>query len=427
VSVENQDLAGSTARPPAVPAVAPKPGPPGDRMTGRVLGALAVSHGINDSLQALLPAVYPLLKASYGLTFTQIGLLTFAFQMSGSLLQPIVGASTDRRPMPYSLALGMGVTLVGLLLLATARSFGAIVVAAAMVGTGSSIFHPEASRLARLASGGRHGFAQSLFQVGGNCGTALGPALAAWVVMPRGQGHLAWFAILALVGIGVLASVGGWYQRHLAEIRRSNPGPLVRPPNPYPPGHTALALSVLGVLIFSKFFYTTSLSSFYTFYVIERFGVSARHAQYLLAIYLAAFAVGTYAGGPIGDRWGRKLVIWISILGAAPFTLLLPHVGSLAGVVVLSVIIGLVLSSAFSAILVFAQELMPGRVGMVAGLFFGFAFGMAGIGSALLGALADRTGIEFVFRACGWLPLLGVVTALLPDVERRSARPSVRG
>lgn len=387
----------------------------------RVLSALALSHGINDSLQALLPAIYPLLKSSYALSFTQVGLITFAFQISGSLLQPVIGNFTDRRPLPYSLALGMGVTLAGLLLLAWAGSFGAIVTAAAMIGTGSAIFHPEASRLARLASGGRHGLAQSFFQVGGNCGTALGPVLAAAVVMARGQAHLAWFSGLALLGIGVLASVGAWYRRHLSEIRRLSNGQLARPPNPYPPGRTAGALAVLGLLIFSKFFYTTSLSSFYTFYLIERFGVSASQAQYYLSIYLGAFAVGTFAGGPVGDRWGRRLVIWISILGAAPFTLLLPHVGSLGAVVALSVVIGLVLASAFSAILVFAQELMPGRVGMVAGLFFGFAFGMAGIGSALLGRLADHTSIEFVFHVCAWLPLIGVATILLPDVEGRAS------
>ncbi|MBE2215565.1 MAG: MFS transporter [Opitutaceae bacterium] len=396
--------------------------PRGGGVTVRVLGALALSHGINDALQALLPAVYPLLKSSYGLTFAQVGMITFAFQVSGSLLQPVIGNFTDRRPLPFSLALGMGVTLGGLMLLALAASYGAIVTAAAMVGTGSAIFHPEASRLARLASGGRHGFAQSVFQVGGNLGSALGPVLAAAVVMSRGQGHLAWFSLLALAGIGVLGCVGVWYRRHLAEIRRRAPGTPVRPPNPYPPGHTAFALGVLGVLVFSKFFYTTSLSSFYTFYLMHRFGVSAQEAQYYLAVYLGAFAVGTFAGGPAGDRWGRKLVIWISILGAAPFTLALPHVPSLAGVVVLTVVIGLVLASAFSAILVFAQELMPGRVGLVAGLFFGFAFGMAGIGSAVLGRLADHTSLDFVFHLCAWLPLIGAFTVLLPDVEGRRAR-----
>lgn len=394
----------------------------GDTVVVRVLAALALSHGLNDTLQAVLPAIYPLLKSAYDLSFTQVGLITFAFQVSGSLLQPIIGNFTDRRPMPYSLPVGMGVTLAGLLLLSRAGSFGVIVTAAALVGTGSAIFHPEASRLARLASGGRHGLAQAFFQVGGNCGTALGPTLAAWIVMPRGQAHLAWFSLVALLGMGVLSSVGLWYQRHLTEIRRVGNGLPARPPNPFSPRKTALALSILGVLVFSKFFYTTSLSSFYTFYLIEKFGVTTQQAQYYLSIYLGAFAVGTFVGGPVGDRWGRKLVIWVSILGAAPFTLLLPHVHSLTGVVVLSVVIGLILASAFSAILVFAQELMPGRVGMVAGLFFGFAFGMAGIGSAVLGRLADHTSLDFVFHVCAWLPLIGVVTILLPDVEHRRAQ-----
>lgn len=386
----------------------------------RVLGALALSHGLNDAIQALLPAVYPLLKTQYGLTFAQVGVITFVFQLAGSLLQPIVGGYTDRRPMPYSLALGMGLTLCGLVLLSRAWSYSVILVAAALVGTGSAIFHPEASRLARLASGGRHGLAQSLFQVGGNLGSSIGPLLAAAVVMPRGQGHLAWFSILAIVGIIVLSGVGGWYQRHLTEIRRNGAAASARPPNPYPPARTAVALGVLGLLIFSKFFYTTSITSFYTFYLMGRFGVTAGQAQVHLFIFLFAFAVGTFAGGPAGDRWGRRLVIWISILGATPFTLLLPHVDSLTGVAVVSVLVGLILASAFSAILVFAQELMPGRVGMIAGLFFGLAFGMAGIGSALLGWLADHTSIEFVFRVCAWLPLIGVFTILLPDVEHRA-------
>jgi FSR family fosmidomycin resistance protein-like MFS transporter len=421
VSVEKVNLPAHAPEPAAAPATTVGAAQR-STVAMRVLGALALSHGLNDSIQALLPAVYPLLKSTYALSFTQVGLITFAFQGAGSLLQPIIGNFTDRRPLPYSLPLGMCVTLAGLLLLSVAGSFGMIVTAAAMVGTGSAIFHPEASRLARLASGGRHGFAQSVFQVGGNLGTALGPILAAAVVMSHGQGHLAWFSIVALLGIAVLASVGMWYQRHLTEIRRQNNGGLARPPNPYPPGRTATALAVLGLLVFSKFIYTTSLSSFYTFYLIDRFGVTTQQAQYCLSIYLGAFAVGTFAGGPVGDRWGRRLVIWISILGAAPFTLLLPHVGSLTGVVLLSVVIGLVLASAFSAILVFGQELMPGRVGMVAGLFFGFAFGMAGIGSAVLGRVADHTSIDFVFRVCAWLPLIGIATVFLPDVEGRGAR-----
>jgi len=385
----------------------------------RVLLALALSHGLNDAIQALLPAIYPLLKTNYGLTFSQVGMITFVFQLSGSLLQPVIGNFTDRRPLPYSLPLGMGVTLCGLIVLSRAGSYPMVLVAAAMVGTGSAVFHPEASRLARLASGGRHGLAQSLFQVGGNLGSSIGPLLAAWIVMPRGQVHLAWFSLIALLGIIVLSGVGAWYQNHLAEIRRVHGDSRVRTAAPFSPGRTAWALGVLGVLVFSKFFYTTSLSSYYTFYLIEKFGISTERAQHYLFFYLFAFAVGTFVGGPVGDRWGRRLVIWVSILGAAPFTLLLPHIDNLAGVGVLSVFIGVILASAFSAILVFAQELMPGRVGMIAGLFFGFAFGMAGIGAAVLGRLADHTNIEFVFRVCAWLPLLGVVTFFLPDVERK--------
>ncbi len=387
-----------------------------------VLFALAISHGLNDTIQALLPAVYPLLKSDFDLSFFQIGMITVAFQGAGSLLQPLIGAFTDKRPLPYSLPVGMTVTLCGLVLLSRAWSYPMILAAAALVGTGSAIFHPEASRLARLASGGRHGFAQSLFQVGGNLGTSVGPVLAAWIVMPRGQAHLAWFSIIAGAGIIVLWSVGAWYQGHLSEIRRSSGGPLRRPLAPYPPGKTGAALTVLAVLIFSKFFYIASITSFYTFYLIGKFGVSAVQAQHYLFIFLLAFAVGTFLGGPIGDRWGRRLVIWISILGAAPFTLALPHVDSLLGVAVLSVCIGLVLASAFSAILVFAQELVPGRVGTIAGLFFGFSFGMAGIGSALLGRLADESSLEFVFHLCAWLPLIGVLTVFLPDVEGRRRR-----
>lgn len=394
--------------------------PPGDPTVMRVLVALSFSHLLNDTLQSLIPALYPLLKDSYQLTFAQIGMITFVFQVTASLLQPLIGSYTDRRPQPYSLACGMGVTLVGLVLLARAGSFPALLVASALVGTGSSIFHPEASRLARLASGGRHGFAQSLFQVGGNLGSSLGPLLAAAVVMPRGQAHVLWFSLLAVAGMLLLARVGRWYQRHLTarntgqfKVRAAAHPPLSR-------RRILLALTVLGALIFSKYFYLASLTSYYTFYLMGKFGVSVAQAQIYLFVFLFAVAAGTIIGGPIGDRFGRKYVIWASILGVAPFSLVLPYAG-LAWTAVLSVIIGLILASAFSAILVYAQELLPGNIGMVAGLFFGFAFGMAGIGSALLGKLADHTSIDYVFHVCSFLPLIGLLAAFLPNIDRRPA------
>ena len=388
----------------------------------RVLLALSVGHLINDTLQSLLPAIYPLLKESFGLTFSQIGLITFVFQVTASLLQPVVGLYTDRRPKPFSLAIGMGITLLGLILLARAWSFPVLLVASALVGTGSSIFHPEASRLARLASGGKHGFAQSLFQVGGNLGSSLGPLAAAWVVAPHGQAHILWFTALALLGIVLLGRVGTWYRRRLDAQRTAARAPA----RPVRASHLSRrqvvrAVLVLIALIFSKYFYLASLTSYYTFYLIGKFHVSVQQAQLYLFLFLFAVAAGTILGGPVGDRYGRKLVIWVSILGVAPFSLLLPHVG-LAGTAVLSVVIGLILASAFSAILVYAQELVPGRVGLIAGLFFGFAFGMAGIGSALLGRLADHTSIFFVYRVCAFLPLIGLLTAFLPEVERRARR-----
>jgi MFS transporter, FSR family, fosmidomycin resistance protein len=384
----------------------------------RVLVALSVSHLLNDTIQSVIPALYPLLKDSFHLTFSQIGMITFAFQVTASLLQPLVGTYTDRRPLPYSLAWGMGVTLIGLVLLARAGSFTALLVASALVGTGSSIFHPEASRLARLASGGKHGFAQSLFQVGGNLGSSLGPLLAALVVVPRGQVHVLWLTALAFGGIALLARVGGWYQRHLADRIAAKAAGTTASHPPLRTARVVSALLILAVLIFSKYFYLTSLTSYYTFYLISKFGVSVTHAQIYLFLFLFAVAAGTIIGGPVGDRIGRKLVIWVSILGVAPFSLLLPYVG-LGGTAALSVIIGLILASAFSAILVYAQELVPGKVGMIAGLFFGFAFGIAGIGSALLGTLADRTSIEHVFHVCSFLPLIGLLTAFLPNLERR--------
>ncbi|MEY4939689.1 MAG: hypothetical protein RIQ93_1424 [Verrucomicrobiota bacterium] len=386
-----------------------------------ILVALSFSHLLNDTLQSLIPALYPLLKESFQLSFAQIGMITFTNQLTASLLQPVIGAYTDRRPHPYSLAWGMGLTLVGLVLLATAPNYHTVLAAAALVGIGSSIFHPEASRLARLASGGRHGFAQAFFQVGGNLGTSFGPLLVALVVAPRGQAHILWFSALALGGIVLLVRVGNWYRRHLAERLVRSAAAASETAVPFTSRQIVRALAVLGVLIFSKYLYLTSLTSYYTFYLIAKFNVPVSHAQIYLFVFLFAVAAGTIIGGPVGDRIGRKYVIWASILGVAPFSLALPHVG-LAWTAVLSVVIGLILASAFSAILVYAQELVPGRVGMIAGLFFGFAFGIAGVGSALLGKLADHTNIDYVFRVCSFLPLIGLATAFLPNLHEKTAR-----
>lgn len=391
--------------------------PAGGETAVRVLAALSFAHLLNDTLQALLPAIYPLLKDTFGLSFTQIGMITFTYQLTGSLLQPLVGSYTDRRPLPYSLACGMGFTLVGLTIFARASHFPTLVLAALVTGTGSAIFHPEASRLARLASGGRHGFAQAFFQVGGNLGTSLGPLAAAAVIVPHGQAHLLWFSLLALGGIVLLARLGAWYRAHLVAAR-ARPAPARAAHAALPSRQVALALGVLATLIFSKYVYLASMTNYYTFYLIARFNVSVQQAQVYLFIFLFAVAAGTIIGGPVGDRFGRKYVIWASILGVAPFTLALPYM-NLAGTIALSAIIGVVLASAFSAILVYGQELMPGKVGMIAGLFFGLAFGMAGIGSALLGKLADHTSIAYVFRVCSFLPLIGMVTAFLPDLHAR--------
>ena len=384
----------------------------------QVLLTLSAAHMINDILQALLPAIYPLLKDSYHLSFTQIGLISLTYQVTGSLLQPVVGFYTDRRPKPYSLPIGMTVTLIGLIVLSQANSFGLLCVSAATVGIGSSIFHPEASRVARMASGGQHGFAQSLFQVGGNFGTSLGPLLAAAIIIPRGQGHILWFTGLALVGIIVLTRIGGWYQRNLARLvakpRAAGAAELPR----LSARQVIFALGILVVLIFSKYFYLISLTNYYTFYLMDKFAVSVQAAQIYLFVFLFAVAAGTIIGGPVGDRIGRKRVIWISILGVAPFSLALPHFG-LLGTVILTVFIGLILASAFSAILVYAQELVTGNVGLIAGLFFGLAFGAAGIGSALLGRLADHTSIGYVFTVSAFFPLLGLLTAFLPEVEAK--------
>ncbi|KQN54410.1 MULTISPECIES: MFS transporter [unclassified Erwinia] len=386
------------------------PAAPARRTAFGILGAISVAHLLNDMLQALILAIYPLLRADFSLSFVQIGLITLTFQVTASLLQPVIGWYTDKHPQPWSLPIGMGFTLAGLALLATAGSFPMILLAAALVGTGSSVFHPESSRVARMASGGRHGLAQSLFQVGGNAGSALGPLLAALVIAPYGRGNVGWFTLAALLAIVLLLQISRWYQAQHRAVK-SQPAPAV---SPLPRRKVAQAISILLLLVFSKYFYLTSLSSYYTFYLMQKFSLSVQSAQLHLFVFLFAVAAGTVIGGPIGDKIGRKRVIWASILGVAPFTLLLPHVG-LWWTGALSVIIGFVLASAFSAILVYAQELMPARIGMVSGLFFGFAFGMGGIGAAVLGLVADHTGIERVYQICAYLPLLGILTAFLPD------------
>lgn len=383
-----------------------------------ILVSLSVCHLLNDTNQSLLSAIYPILKDSYRLDFAQIGLITLAFQFTASMLQPVVGMVSDRRPQPFSLPVGMSCTLAGLLLLSVASSFPVILVAAALVGIGSSIFHPEASRVARMASGGRYGFAQSLFQVGGSSGSAIGPLLAAFVVVPHGQASIAWFALVALLAIALLTQISFWYRRHpsIAQPRGGLHAPSARAP--LPRAKTAVAIAVLIALLFSKNVYTASLSSFYTFYLMQKFHVSVQNAQIHLFVFLAALVAGTLAGGQIGDRVGRKPVIWFSILGALPFALMLPY-ATLFWTGVLSVLIGLILSSAFSAILVYAQDLLPGRVGMVAGIFYGISFGLAGLGAAALGQIADLTSIATVYRICSFLPLIGLLTAFLPNVERQ--------
>ncbi len=389
---------------------------PAARAAFAVLLIITLCHLLNDSMQALLPAIYPLLKRGFGLSFGQIGLLTFTYQVTASLLQPLIGQYTDRRKLPWSLSAGMIVSLAGLAALSLAHSYPHLLAGAVLLGVGSSIFHPEASRIARLSSGGRHGFAQSLFQVGGNLGTSFGPLLAAFIVLPLGQASLGWFCLLALLGAGLQFHVGRWYAAQPApapRARRTGGTVLGRK-------RVAGAMAVLITLVFSKYFYLSSFTSYYIFYLIHRFGLSTVAAQTDLFVFLGAVAAGTFIGGPVGDRIGRKRVIWASILGVLPFSLALPHVG-LGWTIGLSVVIGLVLSSAFSAILVYATDLLPGRVGMVAGLFFGIAFGMGGLGAAVLGLLADARGIDFVYGVCAFLPALGILTALLPDLDHRTA------
>lgn len=394
---------------PSLASATPKP-----RTVFPVLWAASFCHLLNDMMQSLLPAVYPILRGNLDLSFAQVGALTFVYQITASLFQPFIGHYTDRRPMPYSLPFGMASSMGGLLTLAFAPSYGVLLVGAMLLGLGSSIFHPESSRIARLASGGAHGLAQALFQVGGNFGSALGPLAAAFIVLPRGQAGLAWFALAALAGIVILTGLGHWYQ-HKGQAQKA----LSLAPARHPilsRGQVAKAMAVLIALLFSKYIYLASFTSYYTFYLIDKFGISTKDAQICQFVFFAAVAAGTVAGGPIGDRVGRKLVIWVSILGVLPFTLLLPQVG-LTATVALSVGIGVVIASAFPAIVVFGQELMPGRVGMVSGLFFGFIFGIGGIGAAGLGALADWRGIRFVFDLCAFLPALGLLTALLPNLN----------
>ena len=383
----------------------------------KVLGAISFSHFLNDMMQSLIVAIYPLLKGEFSLSFVQIGVITLTYQICASVLQPLIGIYTDKHPKPYSLSIGMGFTLIGMVALALAPNYASVLAAAALIGAGSSIFHPESSRIARLASGGRHGLAQSIFQVGGNAGSAMGPLLAAWIIVPHGQSSLAWFALAALLAIGVLARVGAWYKRQHLD-RAAAYKPRASAPSPVSPRRVAWAIGILVVLIFSKYFYIASISSFYSFYLIEKFQLSVRSAQLYLFVFLFAMALGTLFGGPIGDRIGRKRVIWVSILGPLPFTLLLPY-ANLFWTGPLTVIIGMILASAFPAILVYAQELVPGKVGMISGMFFGLAFGASGLGAAWLGVLADATSIDYVYRLCAFLPLIGLLTALLPDVERQ--------
>jgi FSR family fosmidomycin resistance protein-like MFS transporter len=385
-----------------------------------ILAAISFCHLLNDMMQSLLPALYPMLKSSYALSFGQIGLLTFVYQITASLLQPIIGTFTDRSPRPYSLSVGMGFTLVGLMILGFGSNYWLLLLAATLIGTGSSVFHPESSRVARMASGGRHGLAQSVFQVGGNVGSAVGPLVAAFIVLPRGQSSVAWFSCAALLGMFVLFNVGHWYKQHglvLLKPRSASARDQTSPRRK----EVTTALAVLLALVFSKYFYLASLSSYYTFYLIDRFNVSVQSAQLYLFVFLAAVALGTMVGGPLGDRFGRKYVIWASILGVLPFTLVLPH-ANLFWTAVLTVPIGMILASAFPAIVVYAQELLPGRTGTVAGLFFGLAFGMGGVGAAVLGKLADTFGIAFVYQICAFLPLIGLLAGLLPDVEKRAQR-----
>src|SRR5437867_1868294 len=398
------------------------PAETGGKTVFKILLAISFCHLLNDTVQSLIPAIYPILRTSFHLNLGQIGLIALTSQVTASLLQPLVGLYTDRRPKPYSLAVGMGITMIGLLAFAMAPSYGTILAAAALVGIGSAVFHPESSRIARMASGGQHGMAQSLFQVGGNAGSAMGPLLA-WAFI-SGQSSIAWFSLLALIAIVLLTNIGTWFRNHplhlpkpiIVDSARAASAASAPPRAVLAPKNVAFALAVLLALMFSKFFYLASLLNYYTFYLMGKFHLTVQSAQLHLFLFLAAAAAGTYIGGPVGDKIGRKYVIWVSILGVLPFTLLLPY-ANLFWTSTLSVVIGFIIASAFSAILVYAQELMPGRIGLVSGLFFGLAFGLGGIGAALLGKLADLTDINFVYRVCSFLPAIGILTALLPNLE----------
>jgi len=379
-----------------------------------VLGGISFSHFLNDTMQSLIPSVYPILKESYALDFAQIGLITLAFQFTASLLQPVIGHFTDKKAQPFSLALGMGFTFFGLLLLSAAQHYPVILIAAALVGLGSAVFHPESARIARLASGGRYGFAQSVFQVGGSFGSSMGPVLAALIVVPFGQPSIAWFSLIAFLAIVILWRIGLWYR---PQIAAKNFAAVEPHPDAPSSRRVRIALVVLVALLFSKQLYVSSLSSYYMFYLIDKFAVSTQSAQFYLFVFLAANAIGAFFGGPLGDRFGRKYVIWFSILGALPFTLALPYAGLYSGAV-LTVLIGLILSSTTSSIIVFAQELMPHRFGMISGVFFGVAFGIGGLGAAVLGKVADHTGIAFVYQVCAFLPLIGLLAIFLPKMPQ---------
>jgi FSR family fosmidomycin resistance protein-like MFS transporter len=393
----------------------------GQKVFYKVLVVISICHLLNDMMSSLLPAIYPLLKTSFNLNFAQVGLITLTYQITASLLQPLIGFYTDKKPMPFSLPIGMGATLVGLILLAIAHTFPALLVAAALVGTGSSVFHPESSRVARMASGGQHGLAQSIFQVGGNTGLSIGPLLAAFFVLPRGQTSLAWFSLVALAGMILLTGVSTWAKNHASSWKKFSAKHGVDKPPDLSNARITASIAILMALLFSKFVYLASLTSYYTFYLINKFQMSVENAQIHLFVFLGAVAAGTVIGGPVGDRIGRKRVIWVSILGVLPFTLMLPY-ANLFWTEILSVVIGLILASAFSVIVVYAQELVPGKVGMISGLCFGFAFGMAGLGAAVLGWLADLTSINFVYLVCSYLPAVGLLAAFLPNIERPRVR-----